>query len=77
MPAEGRALCQNGNKCVKVRKEVRGKFRVHCVASSPLIHVGMCRMIGARSVAECEFSFAALKCSQTLYLPACKSTEEC
>lgn len=45
----GRALCKNGDRCV--RKEVRGgKFRVHNVASSPLIHVGMCRMIKARSI---------------------------
>lgn len=51
---------QREELCVKMgigvnraRKQVRGwKFRVHCVASSPLIHVGMCRMIGARSVAE-------------------------
>ena len=49
--------------CVcRYAKEVRRwKFSVHCVASSPLIHVGMCRMIGARSIAEREFSFAALK----------------
>lgn len=53
MPAEGRALCKNGDRCVQVSTEVRGwKFRVHGVASSPLIHVGMCRTIGARSVAE-------------------------
>lgn len=36
--------------------------RMHCVVS--------CRNVqnGTRLVAECDFSFAALKCSQTLYL---------
>lgn len=48
---------QEQNRCVQVRKEVRGWK----LALSPPIRVGMCRMIGARSIAECEFSFAALK----------------
>lgn len=34
---------------------VGGKCGV-CLASSPLTHAGMCRMIEARSVAECKFS---------------------
>lgn len=60
--------------CIDIQKHAMGRtFWMHCVASYSPVHVGMCRVTGARSVADCEFSFAALKWSQTL--PALKSTE--
>lgn len=57
--------CRGEELCVKagqLGKEKHGWMRgARRLAPFPLIHVGMCRRIGARSVAEGDFSFAALK----------------
>lgn len=62
----GEELCvkagQAQDRLVQLGKEKHGWMRgARRLAPFPLIHVGMCRRIGARSVAEGNFSFAALK----------------
>lgn len=51
-------LCGTG---AEWRVRVCGEVHGWTPGSSPPVHVGMCRMNGARSIAERRFSFAALK----------------